>query len=199
MGRSRKSDPNAALSRAIELFWVHGYAGVSTRLLEDETGITRFTLQRSLGGKMALFLMAVDQYLDQFEEFAAPDAQPESVQQISDWFMSRAFPQNTSDAMNSGCLMLNTLVEFGAHEPEIAKRMDRYYGLLGGRFEKALVWLQQAGDLRPDLDPGQGAALLQATALAMNVQIRAAGKNAAAEPLANAVQAMIAGWCVSRS
>lgn len=50
--------------------WTHGFSSLGTRQIEEETGITRFTLQMTYGGKMKLFLTALDAYLDMFERSA---------------------------------------------------------------------------------------------------------------------------------
>ncbi|MBV1933634.1 MAG: TetR/AcrR family transcriptional regulator [Parvibaculaceae bacterium] len=60
MSRSRKVAPEEAVQAAMEAFWKHGYHELGTRQLEEETGITRFTLQTTYGGKKKLFLNALD-------------------------------------------------------------------------------------------------------------------------------------------
>ena len=72
MARTRNIEEEPALAAAVAAFWQHGYGVLGTRQLEAETGITRFTLQKSYGGKMALFGKALDAYLDQMESDLMP-------------------------------------------------------------------------------------------------------------------------------
>ena len=196
MARSRKSDPEHALQAAISMFWKSGYAAVGTRQIEDEAGITRFTLQTSYGGKMALFLMAVDRYLDMFET-VAPPVEPDTLDALADWFTFFLAPPVMPECMAYGCFLLNTLIEFGGASSEVNQRASRYYRLLGGRFELALEHLKRLGQLPGDFDVRQGAQLLQSSTIGMNVLIRAANSSEAGRPSIDACRSMIHGWARS--
>ena len=54
-GRPRGFDRDAALSLAMELFWRHGYEGVSTATLASEMGIAPPSLYAAFGNKEALY------------------------------------------------------------------------------------------------------------------------------------------------
>ncbi len=194
MARKRKTDPQNAMLSAVSLFWQRGYNNVGTRQIDDETGITRFTLQTSYGGKMSLFLQALDWYLDRFEDAAAP---PETVDRLDDlavWFERRTDPPIMPDQAVNGCLMLNTIVEFGSENPEINLRADRYFALMRSRFLSALSQLADRDLLKPDTDIAAKSELLLSSAIGMNIVIRAAGSNAAGKGAAQACAHMIRGW-----
>lgn len=193
MARNRKLDPEQALMAAIAMFWKYGYAAVGTRQIEDEAGITRFTLQTTYGGKMALFLMAVDRYLDMFETFAPP-TEPESLDELADWYMMFLAPPVMPDCMAFGCLLINTLIEFGGANSEVNQRAARYYSLLGGRFEAALEHLKRRGLLPTDFDTQTGAQLLQSNTIGLNVLIRASNSSDAGRPAIEACRGMIRSW-----
>lgn len=197
MARSRKMDPEEALIAAISVFWKHGYAAVGTRQIEDEAGITRFTLQTTYGGKLALFLMALDRYLDMFEGFAPP-TDPDTLDSVADWFQFLVNPPMMEDCMAHGCLLLNALIEFGDTEPEVNKRAARYFGMMGGRFAQGLQRLVEKQVLPPEFDVAHAAALLQNAALGMNVLIRAENSSEAARTTAEAYRAMIQCWGQTR-
>lgn len=61
-GRPRGFDRDAALDRAIRLFWRQGYEATSVRDLSDELGIGQPSLYNAFGGKRALFEEAVEVY-----------------------------------------------------------------------------------------------------------------------------------------
>lgn len=63
-GRPRKFDPDEALEKAIDVFFVKGYEGTSLDDLTKEMGINRPSLYKAFGNKEALFQTAVRTYYD---------------------------------------------------------------------------------------------------------------------------------------
>lgn len=62
-GRPRAFDPDAALERALEVFWQKGYEGTSLSDLTAAMGISRPSLYAAFGNKEALFRKALGRYL----------------------------------------------------------------------------------------------------------------------------------------
>ena len=62
MPRTRSFDTDAALDRALRLFWRHGYEGTSIEALTAELGIGKPSLYAAFGNKRALFELALDRY-----------------------------------------------------------------------------------------------------------------------------------------
>jgi TetR/AcrR family transcriptional regulator, copper-responsive repressor len=69
-GRPRTFDRDAALERAMLLFWSRGYEATSVSDLTDAMGITPPSLYSAFGDKKRLFLEAVDRYLAGPGQFA---------------------------------------------------------------------------------------------------------------------------------
>jgi len=61
-GRPRSFDRDAALQRAMEVFWERGYEGTSLSDLTGAMGINAPSLYSAFGDKEALFREAVDRY-----------------------------------------------------------------------------------------------------------------------------------------
>lgn len=61
-GRPRTFDRDAALQRAMEVFWARGYEGVSLSDLTEAMGIASPSLYAAFGSKEALFREAVELY-----------------------------------------------------------------------------------------------------------------------------------------
>lgn len=200
MARSRKVEPEAAIQAAMALFWKHGYCDLGTRQIEDETGITRFTLQTTYGGKMPLFLKTLDTYLDMFQAFLQLQQQqrPAGVDTIASWFQWRADPAGAPDIGCLGCLMLNSVVEFSNLNPEINQRAARYFDMLRNHFRANLHAAKAAGILRPEFDVDARAEILIGAILGLNIIIRAAGDNAAGQMMANAIADMVRQWADER-
>src|ERR1700742_2715440 len=63
VGRPREFDPDTVLETAMELFWEHGFDGVSISDLTEATRINRRSLYAEFGSKEELFRRAVERYL----------------------------------------------------------------------------------------------------------------------------------------
>ena len=64
MTRTKEFDPDAALQRALELFWERGYEATSLADLVARLGIARASLYGTFGSKHDLFVKALDRYLE---------------------------------------------------------------------------------------------------------------------------------------
>lgn len=194
MSRSRKVEPEAALQSAMSVFWKHGYCSLGTRQIEDETGITRFTLQTTYGGKMSLFLTVLDAYLDLLESFARPDCTNGNLEGLATWFETRTNSNVMPDISCYGCLMLNAIIEFSAESPEINLRAERYFNMLRNAFKTCLEAAKNNDTLPNDFDINAKAEVLVGIALSLNVVIRAATDNTAGQFMAASAATMIRDW-----
>ncbi|WP_331745082.1 TetR family transcriptional regulator [Kitasatospora sp. NBC_01300] len=62
MARTREFDTEAAVSRAMELFWTRGYEATSVRDLTQHLGIGQGSLYAAFGDKAGLYRAALDHY-----------------------------------------------------------------------------------------------------------------------------------------
>ncbi len=63
-GRQRQFDERVALDAAMEVFWSNGYSSTSLSDLTDAMGINKPSLYAAFGNKEALFLRALNRYID---------------------------------------------------------------------------------------------------------------------------------------
>lgn len=185
MARARKTSDEDVIMAARALFWQHGYAGVSTRQIEAETGLTRFTLQTVYKGKMALYLMVLDDYLHMIEtQFLKSDAA--GLPALIDWFSRRSDPTRMPEVARFGCLMMNAVIEFHGDDPEVNARTQQYFGMIKGFL---------ARHLEGQVDnPEAKANLLAASTLGLNAVIRASGDMAAGKALSDSIVQTIEAW-----
>ncbi|MEN0112091.1 MAG: helix-turn-helix domain-containing protein, partial [Planctomycetota bacterium] len=127
-GRPRTFDEQDALGRAIDLFHARGYESVGVRELIDAMGVCRQSFYDTFGDKRELFLRAIRQYCADsegwFQERLA--AGPTPLAAIRDLLRERATAAKSSSARSAtgacrGCLAMNTLVEWGAEDDEVAE------------------------------------------------------------------------------
>jgi TetR/AcrR family transcriptional repressor of nem operon len=62
MARTREFDTEAAVSRAMELFWTRGYEATSVRDLTQHLGIGQGSLYAAFGDKSGLYRAALERY-----------------------------------------------------------------------------------------------------------------------------------------
>ena len=92
-GRPRAFDPDAALERAMHVFWAKGYEGASLSDLTRAMRINRPSLYAAFGNKEQLFRKVLDRYVDgplayfgkAFEEW-----HPEDLQGFPAWHAHNA-------------------------------------------------------------------------------------------------------------
>src|SRR5712692_5869572 len=70
-GRPREFDREAALERAIDVFWRHGYEATSVSDLTAAMGVNPPSLYAAFGDKEKLFLEAVERYQQQRRQSVA--------------------------------------------------------------------------------------------------------------------------------
>jgi TetR/AcrR family transcriptional repressor of nem operon len=184
MARSQKVDSETALRAAGLAFMECGYSGMSTRDLEKRSGITKFTLQTKYGGKKALFLMALDLYLDELLPWIDSSVSRDG---IPDFFRMRADDTRMPEQGRFGCLLVNALTEFGATDPEIGVRSSRYFEALRGAFKGALMRASSEGTLDMNVEIELEAERLLVSMIGLNVSIRTYGSNSAAADMAEGI------------
>ena len=146
MARTKEFDPDAALQRALELFWERGYEATSMADLVEHLGVARASIYATFGGKHELYLKALERYVrvgDPASSTALSQPGPAlpAVRALVERVRRRS-RRATSD--RRGCMVVNTAVELAPHDPRDGP---------AGRGE-----LGPPGD-RADLgaDPGAGA------------------------------------------
>ncbi len=194
MARARKASHEAVLKAAGTLFFQDGYTGVSTRQIEKKTGLTRFTLQTSYGGKKALFLDALDCYLENLVTDFLPRADANVLEALADWFERQTKPENRPDPTDQGCLIINTMSEFERGDADTDARIEMYFTELRTCFSDLLGKGIALGEVDPGLDVAAKTELLVATVLGMNMMVRAGSHPVAGRAMSRSIAEMIHEW-----
>ena len=107
-------------------FWADGYEATSTQELCAATGLGRSSIYNTFASKRDLFVKALTRYM---EERTAQLVQlmddggksvRERLRTVLEWAVAPA------DDDPAGCLVVNSTVEFGPHDRDIAERLDRH-------------------------------------------------------------------------
>jgi AcrR family transcriptional regulator len=174
LGRPRAFDPDAALDRAMHVFWAKGYEGASLSNLTRAMQINRPSLYAAFGNKERLFRKVLDRYMDGPVAFfgkalAAPKAR-DAVEQI---FRGTArMAENPS--VPAGCLLVQGALACGneAARKEVAARRTAAELALRRRLQRA----KREGDLPKSADPAELAHYVMTVVRGMAVQL-AGGAN----------------------
>ncbi|GAA4471596.1 TetR/AcrR family transcriptional regulator [Phytohabitans houttuyneae] len=151
-GRPRAFDEDAALDRAVEVFWRQGYEGTALSDLTAAMGINRPSLYGAFGNKEALFRRVLDRYIDGPGGFsAAALAEPRARDVVAT--MLRGAVGLTTDPAHPGCLSVRNAQACGPEGEPVRKvvveRRNAGLAALRDRLERA----REEGDLPPGADP----------------------------------------------
>ena len=194
MPRPRKTDHATAIEAAQGVFWRNGYAGTSTREIEDCTGLTRFTLQTSYGGKEAIFLDTLDAYLDKAEAHYFPDPAATNLEGLAVWFEQRSSAEIMPKIGDQGCLIMNSISEFRRLGGGVEARVERFLTGMQSRFSKILTEAISRKELDSNVDPEDRARLLVSMLLGLSLAIKARTDDAFAHSHTSAVASLIRDW-----
>ncbi len=168
-GPDKQFDRDEALGRAMQLFWQQGYEATGVTELLDAMGIGRQSMYDTFGNKRELFAEALDLYISHQvgavrSMLRAPGSALDNLKRV----MARWEQLGTEQ--DCGCLVGNTVAEFGPHDAEVGACLKRALEQLRKDFVATLNRAQADGEIGAHLDPEdlgnllivtvQGAALL---------------------------------------
>jgi AcrR family transcriptional regulator len=172
-GQGRKFDVDAALDRAMHVFWQHGYEGSSVAILTGAMGITAPSMYAAFGSKEQLFDAAVERYNSGVGRWMA-DAfdEEESVHRLIERLLRDAAVHYTDASAPRGCLVISAASCVREANSAVAERLrlsrNANIDLLAHRLEVA----RDRGDLSPTADPRMIADLVGATIQGMSQRAR---------------------------
>ncbi|MEL7125301.1 MAG: TetR/AcrR family transcriptional regulator [Pseudomonadota bacterium] len=126
MARPRSFDTDAAIEKAMHVFWAHGYEGASLPDLLDGMGLTRGSLYKAFTDKKTLFLKVLDHYEAKAVQagvaLLTDPAIPNGADRIRTMFTSAY--QAVTDGDQRGCLLCTAAAGPSAYDAEIAAAVE---------------------------------------------------------------------------
>lgn len=122
MARQKEFNPDNIINKALALFRQRGYEATSVNDLVQHLGIGRGSLYNTFGNKHDLYLAALDRYLEESED-APMLTPPLNAKETITALLFQQVEQALQDAPLGGCFLVNSAVELGAHDPDVATRV----------------------------------------------------------------------------
>ena len=160
-GRPRSFDVEAAVERAMDVFWSRGYHATALPDLLRATKLSRGSLYAAFGDKHSLFLRALDRYIadaqTRMDVELAPRGEPVAgLRAYLACYVERASGANG----RRGCLLVATAMELAGQDAEAGRRVAGFFKTMEARLADALSRAEAAGRLADGVEPASAARIL---------------------------------------
>jgi TetR/AcrR family transcriptional regulator, transcriptional repressor for nem operon len=189
MARPREFDETIALEAAIACFWRRGYEATSVRDLADSMGISGPSLYNAFGDKRALFVAALERYLDHSTRARIKRLQDTlPPKKAARRFIEEIIERSLSDRERRGCFLINSALEVAPHDRELGALIADRLGEIEAFFCRSIKAAQADGTVPPDCSPADLARLLLGVLLGIRVLARSKPDRALLEGVAGAAR-----------
>lgn len=190
-GRPRAFDRDAALGAAMELFWQHGYEGVSVKMLEERLGITSTSLYAAFGSKDRLFDEAVELY---DPEGGTPTDRALALADVQD-AVTALLRDNAAayvdPATPAGCMLVLSAVNLSAGHDDIGEKLAARRRRDSEKIRRRIEAARDEGALPQGLDAGKAEAYLVTVLHGLSIRARDGMTSEEADGI---VEVALRGW-----
>jgi AcrR family transcriptional regulator len=169
-GRPRAFDPDAALDRAMHVFWAKGYEGAALSDLTRAMRINRPSLYAAFGNKEQLFRKVLDRYangpLAYFDKALAEGKARDVIEQI----LLGAAKLAADPRLPAGCLMVQGALACGDAAGSVQKETAARRAASEVALRRRLQRAKREGDLPRKADPAELARYVMTVLQGMAVQ-----------------------------
>jgi len=160
-GRPRSFDAEAAVERAMGVFWSRGYHATALPDLLRATKLSRGSLYAAFGDKHSLFLRALDRYvadaMTRMNIELGPHREPVDGLRA---YLARYVDSASGASGRRGCLLVATAMELAGHDSEVDRRIGSFFKAMEARVADALSRAKAAGKLADGVEPSSAARIL---------------------------------------
>ncbi|MEU3270428.1 TetR/AcrR family transcriptional regulator [Saccharomonospora sp. NPDC006951] len=172
MARPREFDERVAVERAMEAFWANGYEATSTQQLCEATGLGRSSIYNTFTSKHELFratLRHYDRTTTDMRGRILGTAEP-----IRDRLRTLLTAMIDDEFANDrrGCLAVNSLIEIGKRDEEVATQLREDLSRFVADLAEAIARAQRDGEIDKDKDPLALARFVHSTVGGIRMTIR---------------------------
>jgi TetR/AcrR family transcriptional regulator, transcriptional repressor for nem operon len=192
MARPREFDKATALQAAMECFWQRGYEATSMRDLAGKMGISAPSLYNAYGDKYALFVQALERYLDQSARMRIrrlEDSLP--PKQAIRHFIEEIIERSVKDRERKGCFLINSALEVAPHDRKLGALVAERLAEIEAFFYRSIKAAQAEGTVAPDKAAKDIARLFLGVLLGIRVLARSKPERALLEGVARPALALL--------
>jgi TetR/AcrR family transcriptional regulator, transcriptional repressor for nem operon len=192
MARPREFDEVTALEAAIECFWQRGYEATSVRDLANKMGLSAPSLYNTYGDKHALFVQALEHYLDHSTR-ARIERLEKSLppKQAIRRFIEEIIERSVNDRERRGCFLINSALEVAPHDRELGALIADRLAEIEAFFRRSIKAAQAKGHVPRDRIAKELARLLLGVLLGIRVLARSKPERALLEGVARPALALL--------
>lgn len=152
-GRPPKFARDETASQIQRVFWRQGYAGASLDDLTSATGLHKPSLYAAFGDKRAMYLGALDDYLERSGESVRAEMALPTLRESLTAFYNRALDVYLRHDDARGCFLLATAVPMALSDDEVRERVRQAMKGLDRAMLRRVERAGEEGELAPGSDP----------------------------------------------
>ncbi|QOG19074.1 MULTISPECIES: TetR/AcrR family transcriptional regulator [Bradyrhizobium] len=177
---------DAAVERAMEVFWSRGYHATALPDLLRATKLSRGSLYAAFGDKHSLFLRALDRYIADAVTRMDVELAGEPVDGLRAYLAG--YVDRTSGAKGRrGCLLVATAMELAGEDAEVGRRVAGFFKAMETRVAEALSRAKTAHRLADGVEPSSAAKILVCFVEGLRVVGKTAPARATSQATADAL------------
>ncbi len=193
MARPREFDTNAAIASICDRFWAAGYEATGISDLEEATGLARARLYGAFGSKREMLCDAMDFYLESRVDVLFRRVDDSGLAGVVNFFRTFAMiVAERPEQAEMGCLVVNSMIEFGQSDPEVVVRADRYRDRVRGAFRSALTREAEDGGLNGNVEVLTDLAFMML--MGLYVSVKGGASVGEVERLCGVAVGVVEGW-----
>ena len=175
MGRPKQFEPDAAIDKAVDVFWRKGYASTTPQDLVQELGIGKGSLYNTFTSKHALFEQALRRYGENRVAGLVEVLEgPGPVRTRLRAALKKLVDTYLDDPCRRGCLAVNTAAELAGVDETATEIVRGVFDRMESAFQAAIEEGQRGGEIDPDRDSREAASLLLNATIGMRVVAKTA-------------------------
>jgi AcrR family transcriptional regulator len=153
VGRPRAFDRDAALDRALEVFWRQGYEGTSVAELTKAMGINPPSLYAAFGNKEGLFREALDRYVEKGAAHVLEAMKQATARAAVEALMRGSVERLTDPKKPNTCMLVSSALSCSEASVDIRDELSSRRAGMETTLRERLQKARTDGDLPDDTDP----------------------------------------------
>ncbi len=154
-GRPRAFDPDAALERAMHVFWAKGYEGAALSDLTRAMRINRPSLYAAFGNKEQLFRKVLDRYMNGPLAFFGNALTAAKARDVIKQIFLGVVKMSSDPRTPVGCLVVQGALACGDAAGSVRKEIAALRAAAKVALRRRLQRAKREGDLPPNANPAE--------------------------------------------